>query len=112
MPRPHGRKHEDPRRVHRSAAAAPHLGKHTDAQHGIEIVTNEYEPDTGSGSEATHRTNTEFGTLLSGALTVAVDGKGCRLKPGGCTTCSSASPRRFVNKDKSVACAVRVNLDS
>lgn len=85
---------------------------HNDAPHGLEMVVNEYQPGTGSGSEATHHGGTEFGILLSGVLTIEVDGVEHELQAGDAITYSSGLPHRFENHGSTTARAIWVNLDS
>ena len=85
---------------------------HNDVQRGVEMVVNEYAPGTSSGSEATHHAGTEFGVLLSGILTVEVDGSRYDLVPGDGISYSSSLPHRFINTGSVPASAVWVNLDA
>ena len=85
---------------------------HNDPPHGLEMVVNEYEPGTSSGPEATHHSGSEFGILLSGTLTVEIDGTDHVLKPGDAISYSSTTPHRISNLGRAKARAVWVNLDS
>ena len=47
---------------------------HHDPFRGLEMVVNEYAPGTASAAGAVHHTGTEFGVVVTGRLTVEVDG--------------------------------------
>ena len=85
---------------------------HNDVQRGLEMAVNEYEPGTSSSPEPTHHSGVEFGMLLSGKLTVEVDGEAFELMPGDGITYLSSLPHRFVNSGSESATAVWVNLDA
>lgn len=77
---------------------------------GVEIVVHEYEPGTASGDRPLHHEGREFGFLLSGSLTVEVDGVSHRLRPGDAVAYDSAKPHRMVNVGRGRARAVWVNV--
>ena len=85
---------------------------HHDTRHGLEMVINEYEPGTSSSPAATHHSGTEFGIVLTGTLTVEVDGVTHVLKAGDGITYPSSTPHRFSNTGRVKTRAVWVNLDA
>src|SRR5258708_2672765 len=46
---------------------------HTDVEHDLEMVINEYEPGTSSSKMPVHHDGMEFGLIISGVLTVHLD---------------------------------------
>ena len=82
----------------------------TEPSLGIEISEHEYQPAGKSGSVATHHTGYECGLVLSGALTIEVDGDQHVLETGDAIRFPSTSPHRFVNTSSSPSRAVWVNL--
>jgi transcriptional regulator with XRE-family HTH domain len=85
---------------------------HNDNLRGVEFVVNEYQPGTSSAGEALHHAGTEFGVVLSGTLTVTLDGIDHVLRAGDGITYSSQVPHRISNHGKTQARAVWINLDS
>jgi transcriptional regulator with XRE-family HTH domain len=84
---------------------------HNDPSRGLEMVINEYEPDTRSGPEPSHHNGAEFGIVLSGTLTVQVDGVDHVLTAGDAIHYPSTTPHLITNTGHSKARAVWVNLD-
>lgn len=83
----------------------------TDDEHGMELVFNDYEPGTGSGSDLVHHSGYEYGVLLEGSLSVEVDGSTYELKPGDSISYNSQLPHRIQNNGRKHARAVWVNLE-
>jgi transcriptional regulator with XRE-family HTH domain len=83
----------------------------TDDDRGIELVFNEYEPGTGSGSGLVHHSGHEYGVLLEGTLTVEVDGARYELETGDSISYDSELPHRIQNNGRQHARAVWINLD-
>ncbi|MFC8501806.1 helix-turn-helix domain-containing protein [Pedococcus sp. NPDC057267] len=84
---------------------------HDDATAGLEMAVNEYEPGGASGPTATHHSGREFGLLISGRLTVELDGENHHLEPGDVIAYQSTRPHRILNSGEERAVAVWVNLD-
>lgn len=85
---------------------------HTDLGRGVEVCVNEYEPGTSSSGNPVHHGGTEYGVVLSGSLTVTLDGVDHVLRPGDGITYSSQVPHRIANAGRTRARAVWVNLDN
>lgn len=83
---------------------------HHSRSDGVEMVMHEYEPGTASGDEPLHHDGREFGVLLSGSLTVELDGVSHRLRPGDAIAYDSAKPHRIANLSRSKARAIWVNI--
>lgn len=84
---------------------------HSDAAAGLEMAVNEYDLGGASGPSATHHDGREFGVLISGQLTVELDGQSHVLEPGDVIAYSSDRPHRIANTGNEPAVAVWVNLD-
>jgi transcriptional regulator with XRE-family HTH domain len=85
---------------------------HHDVVAGLELAVNTYEAGGASGQAPTHHDGREFGVLISGSLTVELDGEEHVLEPGDVIAYSSAKPHRIQNSGRETAVAVWVNLDS
>jgi len=85
---------------------------HHDLAAGLEFAVNTYEPAGDSGPTATHHDGREFGVLISGRLSVELDGQVHELQPGDLIAYSSTRPHRITNVGDVEAVAVWVNLDS
>jgi transcriptional regulator with XRE-family HTH domain len=83
---------------------------HHSRNDGVEVVMHEYEPGTASGDRPLHHEGREFGVLLSGSLTVEVDGVSHRLRPGDAIAYDSTRPHRIANVGRGKARAVWVNV--
>lgn len=84
---------------------------HHDARSGVEMAVNEYEPGSASGDVATHHDGREFGVVVSGTVTVELDGEFHELSEGDVISYSSGRPHRIVNTGDAPARTVWVNLD-
>ena len=84
---------------------------HNDAAAGLELAVNQYDVGGASGPSATHHDGREFGVLISGQLTVELDGQSHVLEPGDVIAYSSDRPHRIANTGDEPAVAVWVNLD-
>lgn len=84
---------------------------HNDSAAGVELAVNEYEPGGASGPSATHHDGREFGVLISGRLTIELEGESHVLEPGDVIAYSSDRPHRIANTGDEHAIAVWVNLD-
>jgi len=83
---------------------------HTDAAAGVELAVNEYEVGGASGPSATHHEGREFGLLISGQLTVELNGQSHVLEPGDVIAYPSDQPHRIANSGTEPAVAVWVNI--
>ena len=83
-----------------------------DNAHGLEFVVNEYEPGTSSSGKPVHHSGTEFGLVMSGTLTVNLDGVDQVLRAGDGITYASQIPHVISNHGRTPARAVWINLDS
>src|SRR5262245_40170315 len=79
---------------------------------GVEFVINEYKPGTANSSTPVRHGGHEYGLLLSGRLSIELDGETYDLKPGDSITYSSTTPHRISNIGRAVARAVWVKLYS
>lgn len=84
---------------------------HLDPAAGLELAVNEYDLGGASGPSATYHAGREFGVLISGKLTVELDGQSHDLHPGDVVAYSSTRPHRIVNTGDERAVAVWVNVD-
>ncbi|VEG54217.1 XRE family transcriptional regulator with cupin sensor [Mycolicibacterium aurum] len=84
---------------------------HTDAVAGLELAVNEYDLGGVSGPSSTHHDGREFGVLISGQLTIELDGQSHVLEPGDVIAYTSELPHRIENTGTGPAVAVWVNLD-
>ncbi|WP_162602587.1 helix-turn-helix domain-containing protein [Nocardioides daejeonensis] len=96
--------------VHTSSGVLRRL-VHNDPSRGLEMVVNEYEPGTGSGPEPSHHDGAEFGIVLSGTLTIQVNGVDHVLSAGDAIHYPSTTPHLIRNDGHGKARAVWVNLD-
>ena len=78
---------------------------------GLEIVFNEWEPGTGSGSEAVHHEGREYGVVLESKLLVEVDDEAYELRRGDSIAYDSRLPHRIENGGKKRARALWVNVE-
>ncbi|MCB8957368.1 MAG: helix-turn-helix transcriptional regulator [Nocardioides sp.] len=85
---------------------------HHDVLAGLELAVNTYDVGGASGPVATHHDGREFGVLISGSLTVELEGEEHVLRPGDVIAYSSSRPHRIMNSGAESAVAVWVNLDS
>lgn len=85
---------------------------HHDVTAGLELAVNTYDAGGSSGPVATHHDGREFGVLISGSLTVELDGEEHVLKPGDVIAYNSTRPHRISNSGKGPAVAVWVNVDA
>lgn len=85
---------------------------HSDVNKGLEMCVNEYEPGTSSSRDPVHHGGYEFGVVVSGTLTVILDGVEHVLRAGDGITYPSQVPHRISNVGRNRARAVWVNLDA
>ncbi|MBY8863360.1 XRE family transcriptional regulator [Nocardia sp. CA2R105] len=83
---------------------------HNSPKDGLEVTVNEYEPGTASAENPTHHRGREFGVLIQGTLVIEVNDQAYTLKPGDAIAYDSQIPHRLVNRSRSKARAVWVNL--
>jgi transcriptional regulator with XRE-family HTH domain len=83
---------------------------HTDVEHDLEMVINEYEPGTSSSKTPVHHDGMEFGLILSGVLTVHLDEVDYVLETGDGIAYASTSPHVLTNNGPGKARAVWVNV--
>lgn len=84
---------------------------HNDTVAGLELAVNEYDHGGASAPAATHHDGREFGVLISGELTIELDGESHVLQPGDVIAYSSDRPHRIANTGDGRAVAVWVNVD-
>lgn len=84
---------------------------YNDTVAGLELAVNEYDLGGASGPSATHHDGREFGILISGQLTIELDGQSHVLEPGDVIAYSSDRPHRIANTGGERAVAVWVNVD-
>ena len=83
---------------------------HTDVEHDLEMVINEYEPGTSSSKTPVHHDGMEFGVIISGTLTVSLDDVDYVLEPGDGIAYSSSTPHVLTNNGLVKARAVWINV--
>ncbi|MGB3483870.1 MAG: cupin domain-containing protein [Mycobacterium sp.] len=83
---------------------------HLDSDADLEFAVNEYAGAGSSGPGATHHDGREFGVVVSGRLTIELDGERHELAEGDVIAYSSDRPHRIVNSGDEPAVAVWVNL--
>ncbi len=83
---------------------------HHAADRGLEMAVNEYAPGTASGDKPVHHGGREYGIVISGSLTVELDGTSYKLRAGDAISYDSSTPHRIANEGRSPARAVWVNL--
>lgn len=83
---------------------------HNDSAAGIELAVNTYEPGGTSGTWATHHGGREFGVLISGRLTIELDGESHVLESGDVIAYSSDRSHRIANRSDEHAVAVWINV--
>jgi transcriptional regulator with XRE-family HTH domain len=83
---------------------------HTDVEHDLEMVINEYEPGTSSSKTPVHHDGMEFGLIISGTLTVSLDDVDYVLDPGDGIAYTSNTPHLLTNNGRVKARAVWVNV--
>jgi transcriptional regulator with XRE-family HTH domain len=83
---------------------------HTDVEHDLELVVNEYEPGTSSSKTPVHHDGMEFGLIVSGTLTVHLDDADYVLETGDGIAYSSSTPHMLTNNGPAKARAVWVNV--
>lgn len=85
---------------------------HIDEVAGLELAVNTYEVGGASGPVATHHDGREFGVLISGSLSIEIEGEEHVLSPGDVIAYSSTKPHRIRNSGDEAAVTVWVNLDA
>lgn len=83
---------------------------HTDVEHDLEMVINEYQPGTSSSKMPVHHDGMEFGLIISGTLTVRLDEVDYVLETGDGIAYASTSPHVLTNNGPGKARAVWVNV--
>jgi transcriptional regulator with XRE-family HTH domain len=83
---------------------------HTDLDHDLEMVVNEYEPGTSSAAAPVHHEGIEFGLVISGALTVRLGGIDYQLAAGDGISYDSTTPHVLTNHGPTKARAVWINV--
>jgi transcriptional regulator with XRE-family HTH domain len=90
--------------VHASQQRAIETSQHVirrmlreDKTRGVSIALNEYEPHTGNDEQAITHNGFEYGYVLTGKLTVEVDGTAHVLEAGDLISYSSRRPHRIWN---------------
>jgi transcriptional regulator with XRE-family HTH domain len=98
--------------VMRTSEGATRRVAHHDMLAGLELAVNTYDVGGASGPVATHHDGREFGVLISGSLTVEIEGEVHTLRPGDVIAYNSTRPHRIANGGDDQAVAVWVNLDA
>ena len=83
---------------------------HTDLDHDLEMVVNEYEPGTSSAAAPVHHEGMEFGLIISGALTVRLGDIDYVLAAGDGISYDSTTPHVLTNHGQTKARAVWINV--
>jgi transcriptional regulator with XRE-family HTH domain len=83
---------------------------HTDLDNDLEMVVNEYEPDTSSSRTPVHHEGMEFGLVISGQLTVQLDEVDYLLAAGDGIAYASTTPHVLSNRGTTKAKAVWINV--
>jgi transcriptional regulator with XRE-family HTH domain len=83
---------------------------HTDLDHDLEMVVNEYEPGTSSAAAPVHHEGIEFGLIISGALTVRLGDTDYQLAAGDGISYDSTTPHVLTNHGQTKARAVWINV--
>jgi transcriptional regulator with XRE-family HTH domain len=83
---------------------------HTDLDHDLEMVVNEYEPGTSSAAAPVHHEGMEFGLIISGTLTVRLGDTEYVLAPGDGISYDSTTPHVLSNHGPAKARAVWINV--
>jgi transcriptional regulator with XRE-family HTH domain len=97
-------------RVHTTADGMTRRMVVSEPSLGIEISEHEYEPRGESAPVATHHSGYECGLVVSGSLTVEVDGEEHLLRSGDAIRFPSSAPHRFVNSSQVRSRAVWFNI--
>ncbi|HEY0439474.1 MAG TPA: cupin domain-containing protein [Xanthobacteraceae bacterium] len=77
-----------------------------DRARGVEIVINEYEPETGSTQAPIHHQGYEYGVVLDGTLTVEIDGVRHVMRRGDSIAYSSSKNHKLWNYGRTRARAL------
>jgi transcriptional regulator with XRE-family HTH domain len=83
---------------------------HTDLDHDLEMVVNEYEPGTSSAAAPVHHEGMEFGLIISGTLTVRLGNVDYVLAAGDGISYDSTTPHVLTNHGQTKARAVWINV--
>lgn len=83
---------------------------HTDVEHDLEMVVNEYEPGTSSSKTPVHHDGMEFGLIVSGTLTVNLDDVDYVLESGDGIAYPSSTPHVLTNNGPVKARAIWINV--
>lgn len=81
-----------------------------DKSRGISVALNEYDPHTGNDEQAITHNGFEYGYVLTGKLTVEVDGTAYVLKAGDLISYSSRRPHRIWNHSEAKVRTLWFNL--
>lgn len=83
-----------------------------DPRAGVEMAVHQYVPGGASGVAAEHSDGREVGVLISGELTVELDGDVHVLRPGDSIAYLSTRPHRIVNRGAEPAQALWLTLET
>jgi transcriptional regulator with XRE-family HTH domain len=81
-----------------------------DKTRGVSVALNEYEPHTGNDEQAITHNGFEYGYVLTGKLTVEVDGTAYVLEAGDLISYSSRRPHRIWNHSEAKVRTLWFNL--
>jgi transcriptional regulator with XRE-family HTH domain len=81
-----------------------------DKTRGVSVALNEYEPHTGNDEQAITHNGFEYGYVLTGKLTVEVDGTAYVLESGDLISYSSRRPHRIWNHSEAKVRTLWFNL--
>ncbi|GLY14520.1 XRE family transcriptional regulator [Kineosporia sp. NBRC 101677] len=83
-----------------------------DPRAGVEMAVHQYVPGGASGISAEHSEGREVGVLISGELTVELDGDVHVLRPGDAIAYLSSRPHRIVNRGAEPAQALWLSIEA
>ena len=83
-----------------------------DPRAGVELAMQQYVPGGASSATAEHSDGREIGVLISGELTVELDGDIHVLRPGDAIAYLSTRPHRIVNRSAEPAQALWLTLEA
>lgn len=94
-----------------TGAGGVHRIAYRDPRAGVEMTLQQYVPGGASGVTPEHSDGREVGVLISGELTVELDGDVHTLRPGDAIAYLASRPHRIVNRGEEPAQALWLNLD-
>ncbi|GAA3630432.1 cupin domain-containing protein [Kineosporia mesophila] len=95
-----------------TGAGGVHRIAYRDPRAGVEMTVQQYVPGGASSGVPEHSDGREVGVLISGQLTVELDGDVHTLNPGDSIAYLSSRPHRIVNRGPEPAQALWVSLEA